>query len=687
MTIAFAPPAGAADPIPRPVEVGADGKLVYRPDDRGHRVPDFSSAGYRGGGMAIPDAPARLVVEPSPGDNTRAIQAAIDRVSAMPPDRRGLRGAVVLKAGRHVVLGRLKIQASGIVLRGQGAGPGGTTVVAGGTDRRTLIVASGKPTPRSEEGAGASIVDDLVPIGSRRLRLDRADGFRLGDRVIVEHPGTSAWIASLGMDRFAAGDAGGWLKWLPATLDVRFERVVAAIDGATITLDAPLTTSFDRGLGGGRVVLAGPSSGRISEVGLENLRLESGFDRANPSDEAHAWDAIALEDVEDGWVRQVTFAHFAGSAVRVGDGSRRVTVEDCSSLAPVSEVGGYRRHTFFVGGQQALFQRCKAEHGRHDFAIGATAAGPNAFVDCETSEALDFSGPIESWASGVLLDNVAMMDGGALSLTNRESAGRGAGWAADGSVLWQCAAPVITCRRPPGGENWAIGCWGMFLGDGCWQMPNEFVKPESLYRAQLAARLGPGAVANLARRPILASVDDVPTLDPATIPPLGAPPSTGSIAIRDGRIVREGRLVVGSRVGTPWWRGQVLPVVAAKAGGSVTRFVPGREGPGFTDDLDELTDSLAAGRKVALEHHWGLWYDRRRDDHEMVRRPDADVWPPFYEQPWARSGRGSRLGRAEPLRPRIVQSLVLRPARPLRRALRPQRAGPPSPRLLPAQHP
>jgi hypothetical protein len=42
-----------------------------------------------------------------------------------------------------------------------------------------------------------------------------------------------------------------------------------------------------------------------------------------------------------------------------------------------------------------------------------------------------------------------------------------------------------------------------------------------------------------------------------------------------------------------------------------------------------------------LEHHWGLWYDRRRDDHEMVRRIDGDVWPPFYEQPWARSGQGT----------------------------------------------
>jgi hypothetical protein len=43
---------------------------------------------------------------------------------------------------------------------------------------------------------------------------------------------------------------------------------------------------------------------------------------------------------------------------------------------------------------------------------------------------------------------------------------------------------------------------------------------------------------------------------------------------------------------------------------------------------------------VLLAHHWGLWYDQRRQDHQMVRRIDGDAWPPFYEQPWARSGAG-----------------------------------------------
>jgi hypothetical protein len=42
---------------------------------------------------------------------------------------------------------------------------------------------------------------------------------------------------------------------------------------------------------------------------------------------------------------------------------------------------------------------------------------------------------------------------------------------------------------------------------------------------------------------------------------------------------------------------------------------------------------------VAISQNYGLWYDRRRDDHEMIRREDGDVWAPFYELPFARSGK------------------------------------------------
>lgn len=49
---------------------------------------------------------------------------------------------------------------------------------------------------------------------------------------------------------------------------------------------------------------------------------------------------------------------------------------------------------------------------------------------------------------------------------------------------------------------------------------------------------------------------------------------------------------------------------------------------------------IGAGIAV-LEHHHGLWYDRRRDDHLRIRRATGNVVPPFYEQPFARSGKGT----------------------------------------------
>jgi hypothetical protein len=49
---------------------------------------------------------------------------------------------------------------------------------------------------------------------------------------------------------------------------------------------------------------------------------------------------------------------------------------------------------------------------------------------------------------------------------------------------------------------------------------------------------------------------------------------------------------------------------------------------------------MIADGQTSLNHNYGLWYDRRRDDHQRVRRMNGDVRPPFYEQPFARSGEG-----------------------------------------------
>src|SRR5262245_21978194 len=82
------------------VHPGPDGKLVYKTTESGDRILDFSFAGYMGGGVALPDVPVKETVQPNGApDDTATIQAAIDKVGAMPLKDR-FRGAVLLAPGK-----------------------------------------------------------------------------------------------------------------------------------------------------------------------------------------------------------------------------------------------------------------------------------------------------------------------------------------------------------------------------------------------------------------------------------------------------------------------------------------------------------------------------------------------------------------------------------------------------------
>src|SRR6187431_2441139 len=107
------------DPTVSRVYPGSAGRLVYVPDAEGNTIHDASHAGYRGGGTAIPTVPVRETIWPVAGDNTAQIQAAIDKVSARPLDDAGFRGAVLLRAGYYRMAMPVRIQGSGVVLRGE----------------------------------------------------------------------------------------------------------------------------------------------------------------------------------------------------------------------------------------------------------------------------------------------------------------------------------------------------------------------------------------------------------------------------------------------------------------------------------------------------------------------------------------------------------------------------------------
>jgi hypothetical protein len=666
--VAHAAPKGPASIV----SVGSQGELRYDANERGDRVPDFSTCGYANGDRSIPAVPVRVVVSPVSGDETARIQRALDYVGTLPADTNGIRGVVLLLKGRHELYGGLQITNSGIVLRGQGMNENGTVLVAAGTGRRTLIRIVGQNELSRHTEPGWQIADDYVSVGATSFQLKDVSGLTAGDQIRVIRPCTKAWIDELGANEFGGGEGGGWK---PGSRDLKWDRTITSITNNLVTVDAPITTALDKQFGGGRVeTFFWP--GRISNAGVENLRMVSAFDTKNPKDENHSWCAITMENVADAWVRQVTFLHFAGSAVAIYESCQRVTVEDCISLAPVSEDGGYRRNTFFTMGQQTLFLRCYSENGRHDFSVGDCAAGPNAFVQCETSESLDDSGAIESWSSGTLFDCVRI-DGNALSLDYRPGNNAAIGWAAANSVLWNCYAAVIRCWNPPGAQNWSFGSWGGFEGDGIWRNSNGFMKPESLYAAQLLERTGHRTqimsrvtkestnptveeaaelmaaarnpapqlidyIANAGKRnPILCEPGNGKQIEDVSVSEFKIQNSKFTIAITNGWLVCDGKLLIGNRTEVAWWRGSIRPAEAPKFEKALTRFVPGRVGDGLTDDLKAVADQMQTNHQAALDQHYGLWYDLRRDDHERVRRMDGDVLPPFFEQPFARSGVGT----------------------------------------------
>jgi hypothetical protein len=577
---------------------------------------DFSFAGYGGGGLSAPVAPAVISVRPSGGDDTELLQGALDHVSALTPRADGFRGAVLLRPGRYRVTGRLEMRKSGVVLRGSW----NATIVAAGKSRRTLIEVGNAADP--ETGTPVRIVDETVPAGGRTLTLENAGALKPGDRIVITRPSTAEWIATLKMRGLPGNFANQRLDWAPGSRNLVWDRTVTQVDAARnqITVDAPVTTALERRYGGGTVAVVATGL-PTTHAGIENLTLESEFDAANPRDEEHSWIAVALDRVEDAWVRGVVARHFAGSAVRVGPRARRVTVEACRSEQPVSEPGGYRRQSFLVEGQQVLVRQCRSEQGMNDFAVGLLAAGPNVFLDSTATGALGPSGSFESWASGVLYERVRI-EGAGIRLTNDGSRSQGGGWTAANSVVWNCDAKDIEAHGPEGADN----------------LVNR--SPEPLYESQLARRIR-ARLTPLAAQPAETAAR-IAEFRPRNHSVVARPAGKSPVEIVNGRFVAGGKVLWGGAVNDGWWRGQAVAAAAVAAGGTaLTRFVPGRIGPGLTEDLEALAARMVAQGTPFYQSIPGLWYDRRRDEHSIVSRADGNVWAPFYEMPWARSGTGT----------------------------------------------
>jgi hypothetical protein len=147
-----------------------------------------------------------------------------------------------------------------------------------------------------------------------------------------------------------------------------------------------------------------------------------------------------------------------------------------------------------------LFLRCTSQ-GDHDFAFVSqnTDPGPIVVLDMTASGNPTNLAPHQRWATGLLLDRITAPTGG-IELQNRATAGSGQGWAVGFGVAWNAQLQHMLIEAPPGSMNWAIGSAGTIdpgTPVGTYDSMGMTVRPHSLYLAQLCARLGPAALANI----------------------------------------------------------------------------------------------------------------------------------------------------------------------------------------------
>jgi hypothetical protein len=473
------------------VQLNADGSLTYHPDAQGNILPDFSMVGYHQNDVPIPDVPVVKTIEaPKDGNATQVIQDAINEVSKMTPDASGHRGTVLLKKGIYKVPDSLRINTSGVVLRGEGMEKGGTVIVAAGAGQRTLLHITGSGAVREVNGTRVKITDDFVPVGAKSLNVQSAAGYKVGDRIILYRPSPENWIHDLKMDQIVARK--DTKQWKAGEYDMHYERTITKIDGNKVYIDNPVVMQIDANYGGGAIYKY-TFNGRISEVGVENIAFES--DYARDDDENHGWIAIDMRNIENGWVRNVSSKYFGYACVSIDGGARNVTVTGCKCTDAKSQITGGRRYSFNVTGQLNLVMNCHTEDGRHDNVTGARVCGPNVFYNNTATHTHADAGPHHRWATGTLYDN--FVSDGEINVQDRGNMGSGHGWSGVTQVLWNCTAKDAAVQKPwVSGTNYNIGFHGSHDAghfkdrmDGEWEGANKSgLQPQSLYMAQLNAR-------------------------------------------------------------------------------------------------------------------------------------------------------------------------------------------------------
>ena len=480
-------------------------------DPSADQMPDFSRVGYHYGDREIPDVPVKITLSPPSNpdeDSWDMIQNAINTVPTP--------GAILLTAGTYKVSKGLKLTRSGVVLRGEGVA---TSIYCTATEQIPNLIQIGNVISKTLS-TYSDITAQYVPCGQMWVPVQDPSVFAVGDHVFLYRPATENWLDAIHMREIPMNASGTTTQWTPAAYKMYWDRIVTAIEGDKIYLDNPVVMGIGtpEGVSGdwGTGRLYKGSWPRVMECGVENMILDTRYDpslvdeEGNYIDEEHAWSAVEVYAAQHCWVAHVTTRSFGYCCVNLRGGSKNITVWDCHSTAPVSQITGSRRYAFHIYfGELCLVKDCTCEYDRHQFVTGARVPGPSVFHNCTATNTRSDTqaGPHQRWATGILWDNV--VSDARIEIQDRCWSGSGHGWTGVNCVLYNCEAPRLVCQSPwASGQNWAIGCigekwdhtwdyWNTPLGDnnrpdGIWISPGEHVTPESLWAHQITERHAAG---------------------------------------------------------------------------------------------------------------------------------------------------------------------------------------------------
>ena len=489
------------------VYLNTEGKLAYKTLDRGDKIMDFSHAGYMGGGVSLPSVPVKVTLSPSTGDNTDAIQKAIDEVSKMKMVN-GFRGAVLLKPGSYDCERTLKINVSGVILKGSGSGVDGTILNLTGKPHNCIEVRG----QVSSKGIGDSTIfaDTYVPAGTYSFHVSTASIFSVGDTIRITRRITDEWIKFMGMDQLVR--SGKKQTWVSG--DITTERVIRKIEKNKIIVDVPLNDSYDSKYTGpsGVSVRKIIVSGMLTQIGIEDIRINAPPQSVTISEGHHR--AFTMSGVADAWARNIEIFNTVNSVSVTG---KRITIDNISIIHDVPTLGAAKPADLNGSGYQILFNRCYIKGDNlFFFGTGAKVTGPVVVLNC-IFKGNGWIQPHQRWATGLLIDGCEVPDGG-IDFMNRGVMGSGHGWAIGWAVAWNCTARSFLNQMPPGSANWVIGSYGeqqrkaipgsndsgsivydklSMLPEGIYDSHNTPVTPSSLYLAQLQERSGKQAVLNI----------------------------------------------------------------------------------------------------------------------------------------------------------------------------------------------